>query len=95
MLTYHYGTMDKKTMQLPDNQTIYEIGSITKTFTGTLLAQALLDKKISLDDDIRKYLPEKYPNLEYENQPILVKHLANHTSRLEGFPTDIESKKDL
>ena len=94
MTTYHYGTMDKKTMQLPNNQTIYEIGSITKTFTGTLLAQAILDKKINLDDDIRKYLPEKYPNLEYNGQPILVRHLANHTARLAGLPKDFELKKD-
>ena len=91
--TYHYGEMDKKTAKLPDNNTFYEIGSITKTFTGTLLAQAILDKKVQLDDDIRTYLPEKYPNLEYKGQPILIKHLANHTSGLQSFPAEDISKQ--
>ena len=92
---YHYGEMDKTTHKQPDNQTFYEIGSITKTFTGILLAKAVLDKKINLNDDIRKYLPESYPNLQFKNQPILIKHLASHTSRLPSFPTeDITSKKD-
>jgi CubicO group peptidase (beta-lactamase class C family) len=91
--TYHYGEMDKKTGKLPDDKTVYEIGSITKTFTGILLAQAVLDKKIQLDDDIRKHLPEKYPNLEFKGQPILIKHLANHTSGLASFPVkDIEAQ---
>ena len=92
---YHYGEMDKVTHQQPDNQTFYEIGSVTKTFTGVLLAKAILDKKLSLEDDIRKYLPEGYPNLQFKNQPILIKHLASHTSRLPSFPVDdITSKKD-
>lgn len=91
--TYHYGEMDKKTAKLPDDNTFYEIGSITKTFTGTLLAQAILDKKIQLEDDIRQYLPEKYPNLEFKGQPILIKHLANHTSGLQSFPNEDISKQ--
>jgi CubicO group peptidase (beta-lactamase class C family) len=84
--TYHYGETDKNKPKLPDNNTIYEIGSITKTFTGILLAKAVLAKKIKLDDDIRLHLPEKYPNLAFKEQPILIKHLANHTSRIPGFP---------
>jgi CubicO group peptidase (beta-lactamase class C family) len=91
--TYHYGEMDKETSKLPSDNTFYEIGSITKTFTGTLLAQAILDNKIKLDDDIRLYLPEKYPNLEFNGQPILIKHLANHTSGLQSFPSEDISKQ--
>jgi CubicO group peptidase (beta-lactamase class C family) len=37
-----------------------------------------------LNDDIRKFLPGQYPNLEYEGQPIRFVNLANHTS---GLPT--------
>jgi CubicO group peptidase (beta-lactamase class C family) len=91
--TYHYGEMDKKSPKLPNDNTFYEIGSITKTFTGTLLAQAILDKKIQLDDDIRLHLPEKYPNLEFNGQPILIKHLTNHTSGLISFPSEDISKQ--
>jgi CubicO group peptidase (beta-lactamase class C family) len=91
---YHYGEMDKSTKKMADNNTFYEIGSITKTFSGILLAHAVLEKKIDLETDIRRYLTEEYPNLEYKNQPILIKHLANHTSGIISFPIlDIASQK--
>ena len=83
---YNYGKTEKDPVQLPTSYTIYEIGSITKTFTAILLAQAVLDKKIRLDDDIRRYLKDDYPNLTYKNYPIRIVHLANHTS---GLPHDI------
>ncbi len=96
ILTYHYGETDKKSMKLPTNNTLYEIGSITKTFTGLLLAQAVFEKKIDLMADIRQYLPEKYPNLTFENQPILIQHLANHTAGLVSFPSeDIAAKPNF
>ncbi|NII29272.1 beta-lactamase family protein [Pseudoflavitalea sp. X16] len=79
---YNYGETANGNGVLPTNKTIYEIGSLTKTFTGILLAQAVLDKKIKLDDDIRKYLKEPYPNLEYNGTPIRVVDLSNHTARV-------------
>ncbi|MFX1705590.1 serine hydrolase [Chitinophaga sp. CC14] len=79
---YNYGETKAGNNKLPGNSTFYEIGSTTKAFTGILLGQAVLDKKIGLDDDIRKYLKETYPNLEYKGVPIRVKDLANHTSRI-------------
>lgn len=75
----------------PNEQTLYEIASLTKTFTGTLLAKAILDKKAELDDDIRKYLPESYPNLEFNGQPITFRNLVTHTSGLPNmFPNQPE-----
>lgn len=79
---YNYGETKAGNNKLPGNNTFYEIGSTTKAFTGILLGQAVLDKKISLDDDIRKYLQGAYPDLEYKGVPIRVKDLANHTSRI-------------
>jgi CubicO group peptidase (beta-lactamase class C family) len=77
---YNYGTIDNQ--KLPDNKTIYELGSMTKTFTGILLAQSVLDKKINPDDDVRKYIKGQYPNLEYNSVPIRIVDLSNHTSRI-------------
>lgn len=75
----------------PNGQTLYEIASLTKTFTGTLLAQAILDEKVRLDDDVRKYLPESYPNLEFNGQPITFRNLVTHTSGLPNmFPNQPE-----
>ncbi|GAB3990861.1 hypothetical protein GCM10028807_19020 [Spirosoma daeguense] len=79
---YNYGTVEKEKAQLPTSQTLYPIASITKTFTGALLAQAVVEKRMKLDDDIRKYLPGDYPNLEYAGQPIRLFQLLNHRSGL-------------
>ena len=93
-VVYHYGESDKTTKKIADNNTLYEIGSITKTFTGIILAHAVLEKKIDLETDIRKYLSEEYPNLQYKNNPILIKHLTNHTSGIISFPSlDVMSQK--
>ncbi|WP_313093630.1 serine hydrolase domain-containing protein [Chryseobacterium flavum] len=79
---YNYGQLEYGKQILPNNKTIYEIGSITKTFTGILTAQAIVDKKIGIEDDIRKYLSDNYPNLQYNSKPIKIVNLANHTSRI-------------
>lgn len=76
----------------PNDQTLYEIASLTKTFTGTLLSKAILDKKVELDDDIRKYLPERYPNLEFNGQPITFRNLVTHTS---GLPNMFPNKPEI
>ena len=82
---YNYGSIEKNKQVLPTRNTIYEIGSITKTFTGILLAQAVQENKLSLNDDIRLYLDPKFDNLEYGGDPIRIVNLANHTS---GLPED-------
>lgn len=70
----------------PDNHTIYELASITKTYTGLVLAKAVHDKKVELDGDIRVYLQDKqYKNLERSGKYITLRHLATHTS---GLPKD-------
>jgi CubicO group peptidase (beta-lactamase class C family) len=81
----HYGSLEKGGTNKPSDQTIYEIGSVTKTMIGTLVAKAELENKLSIEDDIRNYLLEEYPNLEYSGEPIKIKHLITHTSRLPYF----------
>ncbi|MDK1311082.1 serine hydrolase domain-containing protein [Pseudoalteromonas ardens] len=81
---YHLGTLSNG--EAPDNQTIYEIASITKTYTGLIVAKAILDGKVELDKDIRHYLKNnEYKNLELSNQYITLRHLMTHTS---GLPQD-------
>ena len=82
---YDYGIADKDKNTPVTRQTIFEIGSITKTFAGLLLAKAVEDNKVNLEDDVRKYLKEQYPNLEYKAHPIKLYHLLNHSS---GLPFD-------
>jgi len=84
--TYNFGETKKGTEQLPTKNTVYEIGSVTKTFTGILLAHAVLEGKVKLDDDIRKYIDGNYPNLQFNGEPIRLVHLSNHTSALPSQP---------
>ena len=81
----HYGELDKGNGNIPTNETIYGIASVSKTFTGILVANAVLDGKIKLEDDIRKYLKQDFHNFEYDAEPIRIKHLLTHTSRMSKF----------
>ena len=89
---YDYGTVSKARPALPTRRTLYEIGSITKTFTGALATKALLDGKMTLDGDFRTYLREPYPNLGKGGKPITLRTLASHTS---GMARDIPNNDDL
>ena len=60
---YNYGATEKSQVKLPTQNTVYEIGSITKAFVSLILANAVIEKKVNLGDDIRKYLDGTYPNL--------------------------------
>jgi CubicO group peptidase (beta-lactamase class C family) len=63
--------------------TAFDIGSVSKQFTAMSILLLAEQGKISLDDDIRKYLPEMP---QYES-PITIRHLINHTSGLRDYLT--------
>jgi D-alanyl-D-alanine-carboxypeptidase/D-alanyl-D-alanine-endopeptidase len=86
--TFNFGTVEKEQARSPSANTEYPIASITKTFTGTLLAQAALEKRVKLDDDVRKHLDGKYPNLAFEGHPIRLYDLLDHRSGLPFFLPD-------
>jgi CubicO group peptidase (beta-lactamase class C family) len=76
----------KDTIHWKENaQKVFEIGSITKVFTSTLLANLVIENKLKLNDNIQDYL-EVELNTE-EN--ITFKTLANHTSGLPRLPTNL------
>lgn len=88
--TFFYGQTDAaNTASLPDGNTLYEIGSISKVFTATLLAELVEKGTISLDDSITKYLPDTLAQNPYL-QKITFKHLANHTSGLPRLPENLD-----
>jgi CubicO group peptidase (beta-lactamase class C family) len=91
--TYNYGCKDRLSKKPPAADSLYPIASITKTFTGTLLAQAAIEKRLTLNDDVRRYLPEPYPNLEYQGRPIRVGQLVNHLSGLPFNLPDIPENR--
>ncbi|QQP95307.1 serine hydrolase domain-containing protein [Lysobacter enzymogenes] len=81
-IVVHRGDMHAGKPSPPTDATLYEIGSLSKTMAGGLVAKAVLERKLSLDDDVRKYLGEPYPNLQYDGEPIRIRHLLSHTSGL-------------
>jgi D-alanyl-D-alanine-carboxypeptidase/D-alanyl-D-alanine-endopeptidase len=89
-----YGKLSVADERAPDGDTVFEIGSITKVFTGILLAQAVLNGEVKLDDPISKYLPEGITAPEYEGRPITLLDLATHTSGLPREPGGVTSYKD-
>jgi CubicO group peptidase (beta-lactamase class C family) len=71
--------------ELPNTlDTVFDIGSVSKQFTAFSILLLARDGKLSVDDDIRKYLPE-IPNY---GQVIRIRHLLNHTSGLRNY-TDL------
>lgn len=89
----HFGELTIGKGNKPNDSTLYELASVTKTFTGYVAAKAVLDQKINLDDDIRFYLDKPYPNLEFKGEPITIKHLITHTSGFPNLPIKSENKE--
>src|SRR5262245_12949267 len=75
----------------PDRDTVYEIGSITKTFTATLLAKAALSRRVTLDTAVAQLLPDfKIPSRS--GKEIALGHLAMQYSGLPRLPSNFEPK---
>ncbi len=88
--TFYYGeTIKGDTLSIPKENTLFELGSITKVFTATLLADLVERKVITLDDTITKYLPDSVAQNQYL-QKITFKDLANHTSGLPRLPSNFD-----
>ncbi|OXB09903.1 serine hydrolase [Flavobacterium reichenbachii] len=90
--TRHYGEIDKGKGNTATDNTLFEVASITKLFTGLLTAQAVVEGKINPEDDIRKYITGSYPNLEYQGNPIRIKDLVSFRT---GFSHDLPDNEEL
>jgi CubicO group peptidase (beta-lactamase class C family) len=62
-------------------QTVFDIGSTSKQFTALSILLLERDGKLSLDDDIRRYLPE----IPDYGRRIAIRHLLTHTSGLRDY----------
>ncbi len=72
-----------------NHQMVFEIGSITKVFTSTLLAQLVLEEKVALDDPINDYLAVTIK----DQVQMSFKQLATHTSGLPRVPASLALPK--
>ncbi len=82
-----FGVVSPATKTVPDADTVYRIGSITKSFTGLALLSLRDEGALRLDDPLATWLPEAnglvYPTSD--SARITLRQLSNHTS---GLPRD-------
>lgn len=76
----NYNVYGENGVSLPKEEHIYEIGSITKTLTTSLLCKAISEGRISFDDSIDKYL--SLPKKDYYPT---IRRLVTHTSGYNGY----------
>ena len=72
----------------PGGRTVFEIGSITKVFTGILLAEAVRRGEVKLNDPIVKHLPPRVKLASKRARDITLLDLATHTSGLPRMPSN-------
>jgi D-alanyl-D-alanine-carboxypeptidase/D-alanyl-D-alanine-endopeptidase len=85
-LIFSYGSKSVNTNEPPDANTVFEIGSITKTFTATIAAQMYLNGYFS-DDTVGHYLPAGQVTMpSKDGVEIRFIHLLTHTSGLPRIP---------
>lgn len=87
---YGYGETEKGNGRLPQANTIFEIGSISKTFTAILLADAVNNGRIRLDDPVSKYLPDSISPLQFGGTAVTIGMLSNHTSAIPRMPENFD-----
>ena len=83
-----YGFYDLDHMKSASETTIYNIGSISKTITGTALMQLWEQGLFDLDEDVNNYLPFSLRNPNFPNDPITFRMLLSHSSSLNYDRTD-------
>lgn len=76
---YGYANLDYDIPITP--KTVFDVASVTKQFVAANLSMLALEGKLTLDDDIRKWLPE-LPEYEW---PVTLRHMLHHTSGLRDY----------
>jgi len=73
---------------VPDIDTVYEIASLSKTFTGILLGEMVARGELALDDVLDKFVPVGIQVPRYEGQTVTLRQLSTHSSGIPRLPPD-------
>ena len=91
--THYYGFGEKSEGgEKPDEHTLFEIGSVTKLFTATLLADQIIKGKMHAEDPVGKFLPTGVLVPSFEDMQMTLGQLSDHTSGLPRLPTNLTPK---
>jgi CubicO group peptidase (beta-lactamase class C family) len=88
--TYASGLLNSSTRVECTTDSVFQIGSISKVFTATLIMQLVDQGRVNLDDPVVKYLADFTLADPVAARAVTVKQLLNHTSGMDGdfFPAD-------
>jgi CubicO group peptidase (beta-lactamase class C family) len=73
-----------------NEDTVFQIGSVTKTFTATLLALMAMQSEVRLNDPIQRYLPAGVRAPSFAGTPITLLNLAEQNSGLPRLPNNLD-----
>lgn len=90
--TYHYGQLDKKIPQAPDGETLFQLGSLSKVLTTSLLLAMVDAGDVQLNDALSQYLPAWVSEQNPQLHNISLQQLSTHTAGLPPIPTLKTSK---
>lgn len=90
-----FGRTTLGSCNVPDENTIFEIGSLSKVFTATLLADMIEKGEISLDEPVTSILSSENLDTEWTDENITLKHLVTHTSGLPRLPPCVSYARRL
>ncbi len=83
---FYYGQSNLSTHEPVTSKTLFEIGSVTKTFTCSILSYLIQKKELALGDPAQKHLPTTIMLPEKNRKPITLVHLATQHSGLPRMP---------
>jgi serine-type D-Ala-D-Ala carboxypeptidase/endopeptidase len=89
-----YGTFDTDDKRVVDDDTIFEIGSVTKVFTSLLLADMVQRGEVGLSDPVAKYLPAGVKMPDRNGRQITLEDLAIQISGLPRLPSNLNPKEE-
>ena len=87
------GKIDNDTDQEVNGDTLFDIASITKPFTGLLLQDMIERGEMKLDDPVQKYLPASVKMPARNGKQITLLHLVTHTSGLPHIAGNLNPKR--
>lgn len=87
-----HGALKQGDPRALDGNTVFEIGSITKAFTGLLLADMVQRSEVRLDDPVAQFLPPDVRLPERGGRQVTLIDLATHTSALPRLPDNMKPK---
>ncbi len=87
---FGYGRMSRDDRRVPDGDTIYEFGSATKVLTGILLADAVVQGRVKLDQPAGELLPAGVKMPAKGDRAITLQDLSTHVSGLPRIPDNMK-----